>query len=139
MRGRGVDDDEQDLRGHLWSVADCIGGRPCAVRTHAHTSAHRARWNDAGFPRFQRAASGSAFADIPFVIWFLEKKDDLLVCEIRRAAGTPGYEFEIADARGPRTIRCPTPKDLIAKYLAEHSRLMREGWRPRAGNVAALE
>jgi hypothetical protein len=73
------------------------------------------------------------------VIWFLEKKDDLLVCEIRRAAGTHGYEFEIADATGPRMIRCDSSKELIAKYLAEHTRLMRDGWRPRAGNTAALE
>jgi hypothetical protein len=70
------------------------------------------------------------------VIWFLEKKDDLLVCEIRRAKGAHGYEFEIADAGGPRTIHCDSPRDLIAKYLAEHSRLMRDGWRPRAGNTA---
>ena len=73
------------------------------------------------------------------MIWFLEKEDDLLVCEIRRAVGTPGYEFEIADATGPKTIRCESPKELIAKYLAEHSRLMRAGWRPRAGNTATLE
>ena len=76
---------------------------------------------------------------MPRVIWFLEKKDDLLVCEIRRAAGTTGYEFEIADASGPKTIHCGTPKELIAKYLDEHSRLMRDGWRPRAGNAAGLE
>ena len=73
------------------------------------------------------------------MLWFLEKKDDLLVCEIRRAAGTAGYEFEIADAAGPKTIHCQTPKELIAKYLDEHSRLMRDGWRPRAGNASPLE
>ena len=74
------------------------------------------------------------------MIWFLEKKDDLLVCEIRRAGedGT-AYEFEIADAKGPTTLRFESPKELIAKYLAAHSRLMAEGWRPRAGNVTALE
>jgi hypothetical protein len=76
---------------------------------------------------------------VPFVIWFLEKKDDLLVCEIRRSAGSSGYEFEIADASGPRTIHCQSPKELIARYLDVHSRLMRDGWRPRAGNVSALE
>jgi len=73
------------------------------------------------------------------VIWFLEKQDDLLVCEIRRAAGSAGYEFEIADATGPKTIHCQSSKELIARYLHEHSRLMRAGWRPRAGNIAALE
>ena len=83
--------------------------------------------------------TGSAFADDLIVIWFLEKKDDLLVCEIRRAADASGYEFEIADATGPKTIRCHTPQELIAKYLHEHSRLMRAGWRPRAGNSASLD
>lgn len=73
------------------------------------------------------------------MIWFLEKKDDLLVCEIRRVVGAPGYEFEIADASGPKTIRCQSPKELIAKYLDEHQRLMRDGWRPRAGNAGSLE
>ena len=74
------------------------------------------------------------------MIWFLEKQDDLLVCEIRHAADDQhAYEFEIADASGPKTHRCQSPKELIAKYLDEHSRLMREGWRPRAGNVTALE
>ena len=78
---------------------------------------------------------GSRFAAVHGVIWFLEKKDDLLVCEIRRAAAADGYEFEIADAKGPRTIRCQSPTELIAKYLDAHTRLMRDGWRPRAGSV----
>ena len=82
---------------------------------------------------------GAPIAVETTVLWFLEKKDDLLVCEIRRAAGTRGYEFEIADATGPRTIHCESPQELIAKYLAEHSRLVREGWRPRAGNISSLE
>ena len=73
------------------------------------------------------------------MIWFLEKKDEVMVCEIRRAAGRAGYEFEIADAAGPNTIHCASSTDLIARYLLVHSRLMRAGWRPRAGNAAALE
>lgn len=105
----------------------------------ARTRAHRSHTADETSAAFQRDPGGSAFADIPAVIWFLEKKDDLLVCEIRRAPGTAGYEFEIAGARGPRTIHCETSRELIARYLDEHTRLMRDGWRPRAGNVAALE
>lgn len=74
------------------------------------------------------------------MIWFLEKKDDLLVCEIRHSQDDQSvYEFEIADAKGPTTLRFESPKELIAKYLEQHSRLMAEGWRPRAGNVTALE
>jgi hypothetical protein len=90
-------------------------------------------------PGLAETTRGSAFADRRLVIWFLEKKDDLLVCEIRRAVGTTGYEFEIADATGPKTIHCQSSKELIDRYLHEHARLMRDGWRPRAGNVDALE
>ena len=84
--------------------------------------------------------SGALLALAPAVIWFLEKQDDLLVCEIRRAGDNESvYEFEIVDAAGPKTLRFESPKELISTYLAEHSRLAAEGWRPRAGNVAALE
>src|SRR5687768_2766961 len=71
-----------------------------------HTTAHRAEACRAIFRENRRGRCGSAFAASPVVIWFLERKDDLLVCEIRQAAGTAGYEFEIADATGPKTIHC---------------------------------
>jgi len=73
------------------------------------------------------------------VVWFLEKQDDLLVCEIRKADDEATYEFEIADAQGPTTHRFDSPKDLIAKYLTEQARLMAEGWQPRSGNIDALD
>jgi hypothetical protein len=73
------------------------------------------------------------------MVWFLEKKDVLLVCEIRKTDDETTYEFEIADAQGPVTHRFASPTALIATYLTEQSRLMAEGWRPRAGNVEALE
>jgi hypothetical protein len=65
------------------------------------------------------------------VIWFLERQNDLLVCEIRKTAGDTAYEFEVADSNGPTTHRFDSPGDLIAEYLNEHSRLIAEGWRPR--------
>jgi hypothetical protein len=66
------------------------------------------------------------------VIWFFEKESDLIVCEIRRAADDEEkFEFEIADATGPTTLRFESPTELISKYLYEQSRLMSEGWRPR--------
>jgi hypothetical protein len=66
------------------------------------------------------------------MVWFLEKQDDLLVCEIRKADNESTYEFEIADAQTPTTYRFDSPKELIAKYLNEQARLMKEGWRPKA-------
>ena len=61
------------------------------------------------------------------------------MCEIRKAEDETTYEFEIADAQGPTTHRFDSPTALIAKYLTEQARLMAEGWRPRAGNIDALE
>jgi hypothetical protein len=73
------------------------------------------------------------------MIWFYEKQDALLVCEIRKAEDDQTeYEFEIADAQGPRTRRFASPKALIAAYLTEQSRLKSAGWRPRAGNIPGL-
>jgi hypothetical protein len=89
---------------------------------------------------FQRIRRGAPLAVEVGMIWFLEKQESLLVCEIRRAEENESvYEFEIADATGPRTMRFESPKELIANYLEQHARLMAEGWRPRAGNVTALE
>ena len=73
------------------------------------------------------------------MVWFLERQDDLLVCEIRKADDESAYEFEIADAQAPTTYRFDSPKELIAKYLHHQARLMAEGWRPRAGDIDALE
>lgn len=73
------------------------------------------------------------------MIWFYEKQDELLVCEIRKADDETTYEFEIADSHGPTTQRFESPKELIAAYLTEESRLRAAGWHPRAGNIAGLE
>jgi hypothetical protein len=73
------------------------------------------------------------------VIWFYEKQEEILVCEIRKADDRMTYEFEIADSHGPTTQRFDSPKELIAVYLSEQSRLQAEGWRPSAGNLASLE
>ena len=67
------------------------------------------------------------------MVWFFEKDANLVVCEIRRGADDRGrYEFEIADAEGPKTQRFDSPSELISKYLAEQARLIKDGWRPRA-------
>jgi hypothetical protein len=67
------------------------------------------------------------------MVWFLERENDLIVCEIRRAADDAAkFEFEIADADGPTTLRFESATDLIRKYLYEQSKLMADGWRPRS-------
>jgi hypothetical protein len=72
------------------------------------------------------------------VIWFLERDSELVVCEIRRAADDDAqFEFEMADAEGPTTLRFGSASDLIRKYLYEQSKLMAQGWRPH--NIDTLE
>lgn len=92
------------------------------------------------FTAFLRILDGRALALQHGVIWFLEKQDDLLVCEIRRAEDDQtAFEFEIADSKGPTTHRFGNPQELISTYLDEQRRLIREGWRPKAGNLQCLE
>jgi hypothetical protein len=88
---------------------------------------------------FRPVAAGGALAASHRVIWFFEKEADVLVCEIRHAKSGSAYEFEIADATGPTTHRFDSPSEVIAKYLDEQSRLIAEGWRPRARNVTARD
>ena len=67
------------------------------------------------------------------VIWFFQKDSELVVCEIRRAADDESrFEFEMADASGPRTQRFESPSELIATYLNAQAQLLKDGWRPRA-------
>jgi len=74
------------------------------------------------------------------MVWFFERNADLLICEIRRSEDGPRmYEFEIAPADAPpRTQRFESATDLINTYLREQSQLRAQGWRPKAGDVAAL-
>lgn len=72
------------------------------------------------------------------MIWFLEKHDSVVVCEIRRTDDESAFEFEIADATGPTTHRFVSPTDLIAKYLNEQARLIADGWLPR-GHIETAE
>jgi hypothetical protein len=82
---------------------------------------------------FWQVAVGERLAQALDVVWFFEKDSDLLICEIRRAADEQlGYEFEIAEATGPKTQRFDSASDLIANYLTEQARLIKAGWRPRA-------
>lgn len=81
---------------------------------------------------------GGRLAPAHDVLWFLERDNDLIVCEIRRAADDLSmYEFEMADSEGPRTLRFESPAELIRKYLSEQSKLLADGWRPR--RVSAVD
>ena len=74
------------------------------------------------------------------VIWFMEREDALIVCEIRRAADNEeAFEFEIADGESPKTQRFDSASELIAKYLDEQSRLMAQGYRPRTLTAEELD
>jgi len=73
------------------------------------------------------------------MVWFFEKNDELLICEIRRAERDDAYEFEVAGAAGPETERYVSPTALIVGYLRRQAQLRAQGWRPRAGDVRVLD
>ena len=81
---------------------------------------------------------GGRLAPPAGVIWCFEKESELIICEIRRSADDQqAFEFEMADAEGPTTLRFASPSALIRKYLHEQSKLIARGWRPRS--LSALE
>jgi len=76
---------------------------------------------------------GGVFADGRGVIWFFEKDDETVVCEIRCAGDDrTQFEFEILNADGLKTQRFESATELISGYLSEQARLLKDGWRPRA-------
>jgi hypothetical protein len=100
---------------------------------HQRAPAHSAHAGSLFGAGFGADCVGEYLAHPLGVVWFFEKDANLVVCEIRRAADDGSrYEFEIADAEGPKTQRFDSPTELISKYLAEQARLIKDGWRPRA-------
>ena len=66
------------------------------------------------------------------MVWMLQRKNDVLTCEIRQSADASTYEFEVASERGPaQTMRFETPTDLINGYLRWQTVLQAHGWQPR--------
>lgn len=110
----------------------------CGRRTHAHVCGWCAQGIRGFLACFRGLDRGERLALLSRVIWFMEREDALIVCEIRRAVDNEDtFEFEIADAQGPKTQRFESASELITKYLGEQSRLLAAGWRPR--NVSTLE
>jgi hypothetical protein len=70
------------------------------------------------------------------MVWFLERGDSRLVCEIRCSDDNGAYEFELAKpGQLPETQRFESPSQLIDTYLQRQSTLRAEGWRPRVVEV----
>jgi len=81
---------------------------------------------------------GGRLAHPAGVTWLFERESERIICEIRRSTDDEeAFEFEMADAEGPTTLRFASPSDLIRKYLCEQSKLMAKGWRPR--NLSTLK
>ena len=74
------------------------------------------------------------------MVWFFERDNEVLVCEIRRDEASTSYEFEIAAPNGPATTkRFSSPTELIETYLSDQKRLRSQGWRPRAADIAVVD
>lgn len=74
------------------------------------------------------------------MVWFLERGDTKLVCEIRRSDEDQRYEFELGKpGEAPETQQFESPSELIAAYLKRQSTLQAEGWRPRVLEVPMFD
>lgn len=70
------------------------------------------------------------------MVWFLERGDTRLVCEIRHSDDLQKYEFELArPGEAPQTQQFDSPAELIDAYLRQQSRMQAEGWRPRVAEI----
>jgi hypothetical protein len=70
------------------------------------------------------------------MVWLLQRKDDLLLCEIRQAADSSAYEFALASREGPaETLRFSSATELLNGFLQRQTALQAQGWRPRPADV----
>jgi hypothetical protein len=66
------------------------------------------------------------------MVWVLERNNDVLKCEIRQAADSSDYEFEVVSKHAPtETSRFGSATELINGYLRRQTALQAQGWRPR--------
>jgi hypothetical protein len=65
------------------------------------------------------------------MVWFLERGECRVACELRRLELSNRYEFAVQGPEGPReTLACDTPTEMIETFLRRHAELQAEGWRP---------
>ncbi|MBI2221320.1 MAG: hypothetical protein HYU53_08935 [Acidobacteria bacterium] len=65
------------------------------------------------------------------MVWFLERNDDVMACEVRKAPdGTFVYEVTVSGGQ-TRVRRFDRPTPFIDGYLQEQQDFRRQGWRPR--------
>lgn len=70
------------------------------------------------------------------MVWFLERGDIRVVCEIRRSENDDRYEFELVrPGQAPVTELFDSASQLIDAYLKRQSLLRAEGYRPRVLEV----
>lgn len=70
------------------------------------------------------------------MVWFLERGDSQMACELRRSDRSRNFEFEVQGDDGHlETLACESPTDLIEAYLQRHAQLSAQGWRARPAPV----
>ena len=80
---------------------------------------------------FLHLSAGELFALERGMIWFFEREQDFIVCEVRKTADDSAYEFEVAASNGAPAVRhFDSPHDLIEAYIKEQKRLLADGWHP---------
>jgi hypothetical protein len=84
------------------------------------------------FRGISQMSRGNRIARPVRMVWFLEREQDRVVCEIRRSELVAAWEFQIAPANEPpRTYHFESPTKLIETYLRQQMLLRAQGWRPK--------
>lgn len=66
------------------------------------------------------------------MFWFLEREQEVLICEIRHADNSPDFELSISGPGIPERIeRFDQPGHLIERWLRCQQELRSMGWQPR--------
>jgi hypothetical protein len=75
-------------------------------------------------------AARHARCSMPGMVWFLERGPELIVCEARHALDGSAFELSttVEQAGDERIERCPTPTDLIERFLEFQRQMHAEGW-----------
>jgi hypothetical protein len=82
------------------------------------------------FEKTRVARAACALLNARGMVWFLERGPELIVCEARHTLDGSAFELAttVEQAGDERIERCPTPTDLIERFLEFQRRLHAEGW-----------
>ena len=80
------------------------------------------------FRRFSSLTNGIGFALYPNMVWFFERDDEVVACEVRREP--EGFEVAYQQGSQRRSRVVQAPEELFAELENAAAALVRDGWIP---------